>query len=248
MMHEINYYGKPGSRNVIIQPVDDHDLEEMAVEMKMLTELAHADDWCIISVKINDWFSELTPWEAAPAFGKKSFGDGARQTLNDIVNEVIPAYEREYPIMSNIDDAVSSEISGDVTVYKKSGHASLPANQQINRKYILAGYSLAGFFALWASYQTDLFSDIAAVSPSVWYPGWIDYAKKHQTRAERIYLSLGDREEKTRNAMMSQVGDAIRGQYQLLQRDNIPSTLEWNPGNHFRDNGLRMAKGIAWCL
>ena len=32
---------------------------------------------------------------------------------------------------------------------------------------VLGGYSLAGFFALWSAYQTDLFSGIAAVSPSV---------------------------------------------------------------------------------
>ena len=41
---------------------------------------------------------------------------------------------------------------------------------------ILGGYSLAGLFALWAGHQTDRFEGIAAASPSVWYPQWIDYA------------------------------------------------------------------------
>ena len=39
-----------------------------------------------------------------------------------------------------------------------------------NIPVILGGYSLAGLFSLWSSYQTDSFSAIAAVSPSVWFP------------------------------------------------------------------------------
>ena len=29
---------------------------------------------------------------------------------------------------------------------------------------------------------------------------------------------------------------------------DIPTVFESNPGNHFRDVDLRMAKGIAWLL
>lgn len=117
-----------------------------------------------------------------------------------------------------------------------------------NRKYFLGGYSLAGFFALWAAYQTGFFAGVAAVSPSVWYPGWIRYAKEHSPLTRAIYLSLGDREERTRNRTMAAVGDAIRRQQKLLTDAGIQCTLEWNKGNHFADNGLRMAKGIAWLL
>ena len=44
-----------------------------------------------------------------------------------------------------------------------------------SRRYYLGGYSLAGLFSLWASCQTSVFSGIAAVSPSVWYPGFTEY-------------------------------------------------------------------------
>ena len=47
---------------------------------------------------------------------------------------------------------------------------ALPENVRI----ILGGYSLAGLFALWASTQTALFSGVAAASPSVWFPGWME--------------------------------------------------------------------------
>ena len=36
-----------------------------------------------------------------------------------------------------------------------------------SRTYYIGGYSLAGLFSLWAAYQTDVFSGIAAASPSV---------------------------------------------------------------------------------
>ena len=43
----------------------------------------------------------------------------------------------------------------------------LPAVQEETAHLILGGYSLAGLFALWASYQTDKFEGIVAASPSV---------------------------------------------------------------------------------
>lgn len=117
-----------------------------------------------------------------------------------------------------------------------------------DEKFYLAGYSLAGFFALWAAYQTDLFCGIAAASPSVWYPGWTDYALGHTCRADNVYLSLGDKEEKAGPPIMRTVGDGIRKQYDLLSGQGIRCTLEWNKGNHFREPDVRTAKGIAWLL
>lgn len=116
------------------------------------------------------------------------------------------------------------------------------------RRYFLAGYSLAGLFALWAGYQSATFAGVAAVSPSVWYPGWSDWAAGHVIRTPRVYLSLGDREEKTRNPLMSQVGACIRRQEAMLKQHGTDVTLEWNPGNHFVDPAMRTAKGIAWLL
>ena len=42
-------------------------------------------------------------------------------------------------------------------------------------KIVIGGYSLAGLFSLWAAYRTDIFHAVAAVSPSVWFPGWIEF-------------------------------------------------------------------------
>lgn len=117
-----------------------------------------------------------------------------------------------------------------------------------DKTYILGGYSLAGLFALWAACRTDVFSAVAAASPSVWFPGFIDYLKAHEMKASRVYLSLGDREERTRNPVMASVGDRIRETAGLLQASGVQTVLEWNPGNHFVDSDRRMAKAFAWAM
>lgn len=111
---------------------------------------------------------------------------------------------------------------------------------------ILGGYSLAGLFALWSVYQTDRFAACAAASPSVWFPGWIDYAAEHAPKTKALYLSLGDREKKARNPLMATVADCIVRQNDLL--GDLPHTLEWNPGNHFIDSDIRTAKGFVWAI
>ena len=112
-------------------------------------------------------------------------------------------------------------------------------------KLCLGGYSLAGLFALWAAIRTDVFSGVAAASPSVWFPGWIDYVKENSVQAKAVYLSLGDREERAKNPVMATVGDCIREQYALLQADHT-ATLEWNPGSHFQDSEKRTARAFCW--
>ena len=65
-----------------------------------------------------------------------------------------------------------------------------------------------------------------------------------------VYLSLGDREEFTKNKAVAQVADNVRWEHkhlkQTLGADH--TALEWNPGNHFMDDARRTARGFAWCI
>ena len=117
-----------------------------------------------------------------------------------------------------------------------------------NIKIILGGYSLAGLFALWASTQTDLFYGIAAASPSVWFPGWMEFEQQHPMQAQHVYLSLGDKEERTKNTVMAAVGDGIRALHSRLTERGANCTLEWNSGGHFKDADLRTAKAFRWAM
>ena len=117
-----------------------------------------------------------------------------------------------------------------------------------NVKIILGGYSLAGLFALWASTQTDLFYGVAAASPSVWFPDWMEFEQQHPIQAQRVYLSLGDKEERTKNTIMAAVGDNIRTLHSRLAERGADCTLEWNSGGHFKDADLRTAKAFQWVM
>jgi len=113
---------------------------------------------------------------------------------------------------------------------------------------VLGGYSLAGLFSLWSMYNSDEFSAVCGVSPSVWFEGWDEYVLSHTPKASKVYLSLGRKEEKTKNAVMARVGDRIRMQDEILSKAGIRSVLEWNEGGHFNDPGKRCAAGFIWCL
>lgn len=56
----------------------------------------------------------------------------------------------------------------------------------------ITGYSLAGLFAVYAIYRTDVFSG-GCMSGSVWFPGFKEYifSRELKRRPDCIYFSLG---------------------------------------------------------
>lgn len=114
----------------------------------------------------------------------------------------------------------------------------------------LAGYSLAGLFALWAATRCDMFSRVASVSGSLWFPGFTGYLQERPLSEELcvVYLSLGKKEHKTPNRMMCTVKDATSEIEQMLREREIACTFELNPGNHFSEPDLRCVRGIRWLL
>lgn len=120
-------------------------------------------------------------------------------------------------------------------------------NIESNQVY-LCGYSLAGLFTLWASTHTNIFQKIAAVSPSVWYFNFVEYMQQNPIQTREVYMSLGDKEANAKNKVMATVKDCFEAVIQILQKQNIPLTYEYNPGNHFQDVELRMTKGIQQLL
>lgn len=203
---KIYEYGNIDSSNVLIQPVDDHDLSVMDSEIAAIKETA--EDFRLIAVKVNNWNDDLSPWEAPAVFGNAGFGGRAGDMLSAVTDMCMDR----------------------------------------SKAYYIGGYSLAGLFALWAAYNTDVFSGAAAASPSVWFPGFAEYMEANRIRCGRVYLSLGDREEKTRNAVMASVGDCIRRGYRILSEQGVDTILEWNQGNHFREPDIRTAKAFSWML
>ena len=204
---QIFNYGNPAASTVLIQPVDDHELEELETEINEIRKRVQID-FRLIAVKVEDWNHDLSPWKEPAVFGKEDFGDGAGDMLRFILAQCADR----------------------------------------SKTYYIGGYSLSGLFSLWVAYQTDVFTGVVAASPSIWFPGFLQYMRENNIRTNAVYLSLGDCEEKTRNPVMATVGACIREGHALLQSGGIRTTLEWNPGNHFKDAGIRTAKAFAWVM
>lgn len=178
-----------------------------------------AADFSLATINITDWNADLSPWEIPQVYkNAEPFTGGADAYLETLTGEIIPA------------------IIGKLC-YEPAYIA-------------LAGYSLAGLFAVYAMYRTDRFARIASASGSMWYPGFMDFVKSHKPAAlpEKLYLSLGDKESRTRNQIMATVEQNTGALYDHYKSLGVEAVFEMNPGNHFRHAAQRMAKGIVWLV
>ena len=176
-------------------------------------------DFSLAAVSGLSWDDDLTPWPIPPIMkGGAPCAGRADEYIESLAGAILPKVTEAFP--------------------------AEPA-------YIaLAGYSLAGLFALYAMYRTDRFARVASASGSLWYPGFVEYAGSRAPvrQPDALYLSLGDREGKTRNPLMRPVEDNTRRLAEHYRDAGIPMTLEMNPGGHFNDPNGRTARAIAWML
>ena len=201
---------------LLIQPVNEFEMNNLELQVEMIAKKT-GKSLLFAAFEVKIWNEELTPWSAPAVFGNDKFGFGAAQTLDFVVNELMPQLVERYGI-----------------------EPDTPA--------VLGGYSLAALFSLWSAYQTDCFYAIAAASPSVWFPKWMEYTDSLRPQTDIIYLSLGDKEEKAKNKTLASVGNCIRAQHEKFVEDGITTILEWNEGNHFKDSAKRCAKAFGWCI
>ena len=211
---KVNYQGNRDAKVVLLQIIGEHELPLLEEVLSHIKAITQSTDFLFITVQVDSWNDELSPWVAEPIFGEAAFAGNAEKLLIRIKNEVI------VPLLSEHQDI----------------------------KIFAGGYSLAGLFVLWAAYQTNLFEGIAAVSPSVWFPKFVDFVHNNKILTNRVYLSLGDKEAKTRNQILAQVENDIRNVYNSLEDYGVSRILAWNKGNHFKEPALRMAKGFAWLM
>lgn len=116
------------------------------------------------------------------------------------------------------------------------------------KEYILAGYSLAGLFSIFAIINTNYFTKFVSGSGSLWYPNFIEYFKNNLSKyPKKVYLSLGNTEKNGRD-MSKCVQDKTEELLYYLKNKGIDVIFELNEGGHFKNVYLRIAKGIKWIL
>ncbi len=113
----------------------------------------------------------------------------------------------------------------------------------------IAGYSLGGLFALYAALTLPLFSRVASVSGSLWFPGILAYAQQHSlVQGAYAYFSLGEREARTRNRVLRTVEEQTSSLVVLLRGRGARTAFVHHPGGHTSDSLSRTAAGLAWLL
>ncbi len=201
--------------------LDGKDGFQRLLAMESYLNLEQCRPFQIALFPSEDWNRDYSPWPAPSPFRNgKPFAGGAGELLHFFEEHLIPEVQARFP---------------SIGAARRSG---------------LLGYSLGGLCALWMFYKSTLFDYAAACSPSVWYPGWSDFVKnKSLPEGKSLYLSLGKREEKTKNPYMARVGPVMREletHYQSRLGKNF--CMEWMEGGHFQDTARRMSEGLQWIL
>lgn len=114
----------------------------------------------------------------------------------------------------------------------------------------IAGYSLAGLFAVYAMYQTGIFTRVSSISGSLWFPNFAEYvfAQEMKQQPEHLYFSLGDRECRTGNPYLKVVQEQTEKVACFYKNKGINTIFHLNSGGHFKNAVARTAAGIMWLL
>ena len=109
----------------------------------------------------------------------------------------------------------------------------------------LIGISLSGLFALWASTETNKFNSVASISGSLWYDGFVEWFKEQELHADRYFLSLGNKEVKSKNERLASVESCTESILQIIQDKSKEVTFISDEGNHFEFFKERLEKAIS---
>ena len=180
-------------------------------------------EFILVSISNLDWNNEMTPWYSKKInkYGEEFLGK-ADEYIQVLLDEIIPK------IKKYIEENLKVKI----------------------KNYTIAGYSLAGLFAIYASYKTNIFSKIVSASGSLWFPKFVDFVKENKisSNVEKIYFSLGNKESKVKNQILANVEKNTKEIEEIYKKQGIKTIYVENEGNHFKDASLRLAKGIKWIL
>ena len=111
----------------------------------------------------------------------------------------------------------------------------------------LVGVSMSGLFALWQWMICDTFSNIASLSGSFWYEGFMEWMKEHTvpSKTGKGYFLLGDQESKSKVKEFDSVGVNTREIIEMLRKAGVNVEFRSVPGNHYSDPIPRINKAFT---
>ena len=167
--------------------------------------------------EIEDWNADFSPWEFK-LNKKMSFSGGGRKTLDWLMNDCVPCYEKEYSLMGK------RILCG----YSLAGLFSLWAFYESQAFSGVISCSGSLWFGDWINYSE---SHTAPQNSSI----YLSLGDREEKARDRIMATVGDC---TRRQYELVCGDKNVSRH----------ILEWNDGGHFNEPEKRIAKGIRWCV
>lgn len=120
---------------------------------------------------------------------------------------------------------------------------SLGMNDNVRRS--LVGVSMSGLFALWQWMVCDTFLNIASLSGSFWYEGFMDWMNSWTipNKKGKAYFLLGDQESKSK--VFGTVGENTQEIIKLMRDAGIDVEFRSVPGNHYSDPIPRLDRAFT---
>lgn len=87
-------FGDQSEKITLVQPIDRMGIKSLKRELTQIRELTQTT-FSLTAIAVDDWNRDLSPWSAPPVFGKEPFGDGAKETL-DYILEACSDQSRSY--------------------------------------------------------------------------------------------------------------------------------------------------------
>lgn len=144
----------------------------------------------IVGVGSGNRLDEYTPWHSKALSSRfKDFGGKGKEYLSFIVNDLKPYIETNYSV-----DRTSENVG-------------------------IIGYSLGGLISVYAAYlHPKVFGKIGALSPSMWYEGFIEFMKLREVNLvdNRIYMDVGSDEDKEKESIQKFMVDNVRAAYEIF--------------------------------
>lgn len=111
----------------------------------------------------------------------------------------------------------------------------------------LVGVSMSGLFALWQWMVCDTFTNIASLSGSFWYDGFLDWMKGLDIphKDGKGFFLLGDQESKSKVKAFDSVGVNTSEILNMLKNAGIKTEFESVPGNHYSDSIPRLDRAFT---
>ena len=163
---------------------------------------------CVSIVVIEDvnWNDDLTPWPAEGVFKKAK-----------------PFGGRAVSFLEKLTNEIIPEAEKNLGVEEDAERT-------------IMGVSLSGLFAIWASFNTNAFTNVISISGSLWYDGFVEWMNERMPspQLKKVCLLLGEKEKDTKEKRMATVEERTHAAANILKSKSQAAVIfELVEGTHF---------------